>query len=278
MLQKRIFLLTLCLGFLFFSVPSAAQIRPGAKQAALSQSDIAAPCDVFSIYFNPAGSKLFHTPQLSFYYAPAPYGLTELKQFGVHGLLPFNDSFTMSAGIYNYGFKLYHETHALFNISHNPHRSVLLGLNVTAQNLSIERYGNSFALRIDAGAIFLLSKTITIGLAGTNITGSEYSDSENSIPRILRTGISYQPLSLIRINAVIEAETNFEPAIKIGSVIKPHENFSVRSGYNTLNKEISAGLSVYFAGVSFDYGFTYHRYLGASHFTGVSLPDVTSFF
>lgn len=278
MLQKRIFLLTLSLGFFIFCIPVSSQIKPGAKQAALSQSDIAAPCDVFSIYFNPAGSKMFHTAELSFYYAPAPYGLSELKQFGVQGLVPVNDAFTMSAGLYNYGFKLYNETHLLINVSHNPHRNVLIGLNITAQNLSIERYGNSFALRIDAGAVFLLSKSINIGLSGTNITGSEYSESENSIPRILRTGVSYQPLSILRLNAVIEAETNFEPALKLGSVIKPHNNFSIRNGYNTLNKEISAGLSVYFAGVSFDYGFTYHRYLGASHFTGVSLPDVTSFF
>lgn len=276
MLRKKIFLL-LIPGLLFCQTFLWPQIRPGAKQAAVSQSDIAAPEDIFSSYFNPAASGMFHTSLASFYFAPAPYGLSELKQFGVHAVVPY-EGIRFSAGLYNYGFKLYNETCGMLNAAYSPHRNFTFGINITGQNLHIERYGNSFAFRLDAGAIFSLSQNLNIGLSGTNITANSYSGSENSIPRILRTSVSYSPVSELRISSMIEAEENYDPALKMGIVVHPHQNLFIRGGYGSLNKEVTAGLSIFFAGISFDYGFSYHRYLGASHFTGVSLPDVTAFF
>ena len=55
-----------------------AQYSPGAKQIALSNSDVALSNDVFSVFNNPAGLSQINWREIGVYYSPAPFGISEM--------------------------------------------------------------------------------------------------------------------------------------------------------------------------------------------------------
>ena len=84
---------------LFTSLQCFPQINPGARQIALSHSDVALSNDAFSIFNNPAG--LAHSP--------SPFGMKELAN-GFGAYTEPTTFGTLSAGFMIYGFELYKET------------------------------------------------------------------------------------------------------------------------------------------------------------------------
>ncbi len=278
MLQRPIFnSLLIILVFILCPFLINAQIKPGVKQSAVSFSDISSPSDLFTAYYNPAASKMFQTAQVATYYSPSPYGLSELRQFGLTGLYPI-DGFNICAGIYNYGFKLYNETYATANVSLNAMDNLIVGASITAQNLHIERYGNSTAFRLDLGGIVIINDYINASFSGINLLGSEYSGSENSVPKVFRTGISLKPFEGLKLHALLEAEETFAPDLRVGWSYEPHQNIVLRNGYSRSNGEFSIGGSILFSGISFDYSYAHHKYLGSTHIVGLAVPDVIKFF
>ena len=84
-------------------------MNPGAKQIAMSNSDVALSDDVFSFFNNPAGLAQLDWRELGLYYSPAPFGLNELA----NGYIAYTEPLGFgSAGIgaMTYGFDLYRES------------------------------------------------------------------------------------------------------------------------------------------------------------------------
>src|SRR4030042_1220598 len=104
-----------------------AQVNPGARQVALSHSDIAQSNDVFSIFNNPAGLAQMNWREIGIYYSPAPFGINELAN-GFAAYHEPTDLGSFALGFMTYGFDLYRENKFALSYSNRLFEDFFLGI------------------------------------------------------------------------------------------------------------------------------------------------------
>src|SRR4030067_1282252 len=162
---NRIFLLC----FLFVvSFYSYSQQNPGAKQIALSNSDVALSNDVFALFNNPAGLAQMNWREVGVYYSPAPFGFTELE----NGFIAYNEPLSFGSiglGALTYGFNLYRETKILAAFSYNYLNKFFGGVTFNIHNVSIQNYGSDISFYINAGGLAYLIDELRVGFSIHNL-------------------------------------------------------------------------------------------------------------
>ncbi len=251
-------------GIICISCLSYAQILPGGKQIALSHSDIAKSDDVFSIFSNPGGLARIKSIEVGAYYSPSPFGLDELQTSYVGCTVPTNFG-VGGIGFMHYGYELYsiNEVHAAFGRQYGS--KLYYGLSLNYHHVSIENYGSASAILINAGFVSMLSEDISWGSAILNINQGRLGESNETLPSLYTTGFSWNPFNSCYLFLSLQKETGIQPSVNFGYSYSPIDNITLLSGYSTNPAVFSAGFSISYNFLEFDYAMTHHGELGYSH-------------
>ena len=245
-----------------------AQLNPGAKQIALSNSDAAMCNDVFSVYNNMAGLDRLQKRQVGFFYSPSPFGLKEMANGYFCAEQPF-DFGSMGFGIMTYGYELYKENRFTLAYSKELFHNYYLGTSINYQTLSIKNYGNSNAVFVNIGFLATLSKNLYWGIYVNNITRSTIGNDKGQIPTVFNTGLCYNPKENIYINAAVEKDIDYNMSIKAGIEYTLLKIVSLRCGFATEPETFSAGIGINYLFFNFDYSILHHSDLGITHQFGL---------
>lgn len=255
---------------LVFCLKSYAQIKPGAKQIALSHSDVAYANDAFAIFNNPAGLAQQNWREFSIYYSPSPFGLKQLSNNSAVYHEPTNyGSFAIAYS--NYGFELYKENAFFVSYSTNISKNIFFGTTFAYRNLSIKNYGSDNALTILLGGILYLTPDLRIGFEIDNITHSSFGNSDNQIPMVFDLGLSYSLLSKLVINTAIEKEIDNNTSLRVGIDYEIIKYLNLRIGAMNEPSSFSAGIGVNYSLFEIDYAVFNHQDLGFTHQFGITM-------
>lgn len=264
----KLFLLLFFLIIVSFSLNLFPQQNPGARQISLSNSDVALSNDVFSLFNNPAGLAQMNWRETGVYYSPAPFGFTELA----NGFIAYNEPFSFGSvgiGAMTYGFDLYRETKFLAAFAYNYANKFFGGIAVNVHNLSIQNYGDDISFYINAGGLAYLTEELRAGFSIHNLNRATFGNEDDQIPMIFNSGLSYDVLTDLRINAAVEKDIRYPISFLFGLDYDIIKYLSLRTGFSTEPAKYSAGIGINYSIFSLDYALFNHNDLGLTHQAGV---------
>jgi len=259
-----LFIITVSFSFNY----NIAQYNAGAKQIALSNSDIALSNDVFALFNNPAGLAQMNWREAGIYYSPAPFGLTELS----NGFVAYNEPFSfgsVSLGATTYGFELYRETKFILGISYNYQNKFFVGAAVNFHNLSIKNYGSDLACYLNIGGLAYLSPELRLGFYFHNLNYATFGSDEDQIPAVISSGLSCDILSNLRFNLAFEKDIKYPFSFLMGLDYDIIRYLSLRTGFSTEPSRYTAGIGINYSIFSIDYALFTHSDLGLTHQAGI---------
>jgi hypothetical protein len=241
-----------------------AQENPGAKQIALSHSDVALEGDPFSVFNNPAGLSEIQSNVVGIYYSPSPFGLSELAS----GFCAFSKQTSFgifSLGFMKYGFELYKETKLAMGYANNFYGKFLYGIVINYKNISIMNYGNKGFVFFNAGGIAKLSDEINIGFSLENFSRTTINDEANQIPVVFWCGISFKIIPDLTLFTSVQKELSFDPSLRFGAEYFIIDCLQLRFGTSREPDTFSGGVGITYLPLQFDYAVSSHPDLGFSH-------------
>lgn len=245
-----------------------AQFNPGAKQISLANSDVALSNDVFALFNNPAGLSQINWREVGIYYSPAPFGLTELA----NGYIAFNEPFSfgsLSVGGMTYGFEIYRESKISAAYAYNYQNRFFVGASINFHTVSIQNYGNDNAFYLNIGGLAYLTNDFRFGFSFHNINRASFGNEDDQIPVILNSGISYDLIPTLTLNAAIEKDIKQKTSFMFGIDYDLIEYLSLRSGFSNEPSRFSAGIGINYSLISLDYAMFTHSDLGLTHQVGL---------
>ncbi len=245
-----------------------AQYNPGAKQIALSNSDVALSNDVFSVFNNPAGLSQINWREIGVYYSPAPFGISEMANGYVAYLEPTSFG-SFAFGGMTYGFELFRESKLKLGYSYNYQNKIFGGLAFNYHTFSIQNYGNKGVFYLDLGGLTYITNDLRLGFVVHNINRASLANVDDQIPTIINLGASYDLLNMLSINFAVEKDIRYNPSIQFGVDYEIIEYLSLRTGFSNQPSRYSAGVGINFSIFSLDYAFFSHHDLGLTHQAGV---------
>ena len=244
------------------------QIEPGAKQIALSHSDVALSSDVFTLFGNPAGLSEIKWREAGVYYSPAPFGFSEMA----NGYIAYNEPFnwgSIAIGGMSYGFDLYKENKILLGFSYNLLDKFFLGAVLNFHTVSIKTYGSANSFYLNLGGLAYITEVIRWGFSIQNVNRASFGKEKDQIPVVFRTGFSYDVMKNISLNASVEKDVIHNTALLVGINYDLVKYFSIRTGFSNEPSSLTAGIGINYSLISVDYAVFTHPDLGLTHQAGI---------
>jgi len=239
------------------------QKETGARSGGLCNAFSALAGDAYAVFFNPAGLASVRNVGLSLSYVPARYGFPELSRGSVLASIPTHFG-SFAVGLGRYGFDLYREVHGVLTYANSIDR-VDAGINLNFYSVSIQNYGSSASVGIDAGLLITIVDELRCGLVINNINAPTIGSTSEKIPQSFTMGIAYSPSNDLTLVADIYKEQRFELSQRLGIEYWLTKNFALRTGIATEPSEYAGGIGVRLSSFQFDYAFTIHHGLGGTH-------------
>lgn len=253
---------------LLISYECFAQIKPGARQAALAHSDIASVGDIFGAFNNPASTSLIKSREFGISYSPAPFGMKELSN-AFAGYCEPTKFGNFSAGFSMYGFELYKETQFVLGYGRKISKEFLVGAAAIYKNISIKNYGSTGVFLFNIGAIAKINEQFGIALAAENITRSTVNGEANQIPTVLWAGANARFLNELSLSLALRKELGFNPSVRLGAEYFLMDFVQLRFGVSNEPSTYSSGIGILYEFMQFDYAVSSHPDLGFTHQVGL---------
>jgi len=236
----------------------------GARPAGLNGAFTSLADNSLAIFYNPAGLSQMKDREVSFFYSPAPYGLTELSSAAVTYAEPTKYG-TFGAAVKTYGYELYREINGLVSYSNNYKGKIYYGANLNIYHLAIQNYNSATAFGVDFGALAKLTDFLQWGFYAKNLTGSTIGQSKEKIAQVFRTGFTFKPRG--DLNLILETEKDVKYAFSFRGAFEysPVQFFQVRAGIGSEPTTFAAGAGFRYSIFQLDYGFQNNSDLGFTH-------------
>ena len=253
---------------LSISAISFGQDLPGARQVALTHSDISYSNDVFSLFNNPAGLALTKQREIGLYYSPSPYGLPELANANGAYCEPTQFG-TFSAGFSIFGFELYKQTQIAVGYGRKIYDNFYIGGTAIYQNLTIKNYGSKGSFFLNVGGIGTISDQLGFGFAIENLTRTTVSNDANQIPTVFWGGLHLKVVKEFIFSAALSKEIGYNPSIRLGVEYSILDFVRLRFGTHNEPNSYAGGFGVIYQFLQVDYAVTKHPDLGLTHQIGL---------
>jgi hypothetical protein len=254
-----------CLLLLLILCPFlTAQVMPGARQAALCNSDIAVSDDVFAIFSNPAGLAQTGWREIGVFYSPSPFGLTELA----NGFAAYNEPTgigTLSFGAMTYGYKLYRENKFLLSYSKQIVDGIFIGTAFNYHLISIKNYGSEGAGYFNIGTLAYFSPDIRFGFSIVNINHATFGNEDDQIPMLFNSGLNFNYSNVLLLSISLSRDIRYKTSFSGGIEYLIRDILFIRSGLSTEPFRYSGGTGIHHNHFTFDYAFSLHQELGITH-------------
>ena len=251
---------------LVFNILCFAQSPAGAKQIALSNSDIAKSSDVFSLFNNPSSLSFIKQREIGFFYSPSPFGLKELAT----AYAAYNEPTSLGnfgLGFMNYGFELYKENKFQLVYANNIFKNISFGISVFYQSVQIKNYGSDGTFNISLGGIYNLTENLSLGFALHNPL--RFFNNKIELPLLYTVGTSYEIVNKTYLNLALQKELNFPFSVRFGIEYPVIKFLTLRFGIQNEPDIYSAGIGLNYSLLKLDYAVTVHQVLGLTHQVGI---------
>ena len=227
-----------------------------------------------SIFYNPAGAS--YTQNASFMiFTSRLFGLRELSHQATAAIFPSHYGH-FSLRIQTFGNALYRENVFSWGWGFNYRKKLYWGILGRVNHFSIKKYDSAQSFTIDAGALFVLSDRILLGLSATNLNRGKMGKSKDMIPQIIRAGVSFRPMAGLTLAVEFDKDPRFPVEFKGGIEACLLRNLMLRCGFGREPSIFSAGIGVAWKCFRFDYAVTTHPVLGTTHQTSIAINLTTS--
>lgn len=234
----------------------------GARSAGIGGASITLG-DEWSLFNNIGGLANFQEKSI-FTSFKNKYGISEFTSLALGGTYPALGG-TAGLGMFRFGDNLYNEQRLNLGFS-NQFGIVSLGLNVSYYQLNIEGSGSRKTMMFDFGGRAKLTEQLFFGAHVSNLNQAKLSTvTDERIPTIMKTGLSYRPSLDLMLNVEVEKEVDEEATFRLGLEYKILDNLSLRTGFRTQPFESSFGLGFYPGKLKADYSYNNNPDLGGIH-------------
>ncbi len=247
---------------------SQAQMMAGAKQISIANSGVALSNDVFAIFNNPAGLTQMNWREIGVFYSPAPFGLKELA----NGFIAYNEPLSfgsISFGAMTYGFDLYKENKILLGYSGKFSDNFFVGFAFNYHSVSIKNYGNKSVFYFNLGGLTYITPDIRWGFFVYNINRASFVDEDDQIPAVFNTGLSYNIIPDLSLNAALEKDVRYAASLRFGIDYYIVDNLAIRTGFSNEPPAFTAGIGIHYTYINLDYAVANHPDLGLTHQAGI---------
>ena len=238
------------------------QTEAGARAKSLGGAYCGMADDVWAIFYNVGGLAAIKQREVSMFYAPQQFGLSELSLSAVAAVFPANlGSFGVAAR--RYGFDLYREVSWTISYAREIF-DVGVGINANYHSVAIQDYGSSGTIGIDVGALVQITSWLRWGIAAKNINAPTIGESEEPLPQSFSAGVAYQPVRNLSLLFDCCKEISFAPSQRIGFEYSMVEAVVIRAGLSSEPSEYAGGIGIRYGILQVDYGFSMHQELGVT--------------
>ena len=236
------------------------QTEVGARAKSLGGAYCGMADDVWAIVYNVGGLAAIKQREVSMFYAPQQFGLSELSLSAVAAVFPTGvGSFGLAAR--RYGFDLYREVSWTVAYAREIFDAGV-GVNVNYHSVTIQGYGSSGTVGIDVGALVQITSQLRWGIAAKNINAPTIGESEEPLPQLFSTGVTYQPVRNLSLLLDYCKEISFASSQKIGFEYSIVEAVVARAGLSSEPSEYTGGIGIRYGVLQIDYGVSMHQELG----------------
>ncbi len=241
----------------------------GARSRALGGAYIGLANDVWAMKYNAGGLSQLTMNEVSCYYSPQPFGLSELSFGAVAVGLPTNLG-VVGLSASKYGFDLYKELAVSVSFARQI-ADVGIGISLSYYSVSILNYGSAGTIGIDVGVYIPIISQLTTGLAISNINAPAIGTAREKLPQMFSVGVVYSTLQSLNIVVDYRKETGYDASPKIGFEYWVMESVALRGGMADEPSQSSGGVGFKYAFVQMDYALSRHQDLGWSHQASITL-------
>jgi hypothetical protein len=244
------------------------QFTPGAKQIALSNSDLAVSDNVFAFFENPAGLAQIKQDEAGVFFSPSPFGMSELKNAYAAFSHPMNFA-AIAVGAMIYGFELYKETQISLGGSYNYNDRFYVGVVFNYRNFTIRNYGGKNTIILDIGVLAKLTESLHFGFIYKNITRASLTSETDELPIEIHSGLSYKIIDNCTASLAIEKDIRYKASPRFGIDYAIIQYLALRMGLSKNPNLYSFGIGVNYSLFNFNYAIVTHQQLGLTHQLGV---------
>lgn len=227
------------------------------------------PKSALDFIYNPALAGVFDGFHAAASYS-RPFGLARLDRGAVAGVLPFR-SIAPAAFITASGDDSYSELEFGASAAWRCATGFLLGMGATLEHLSIEDYGTSSGLSLNAGLVFTPMRGV---LAASSVRGalrSELGESgDPSVPRSFDLAAGVRPVERLLVSAGFARQEGLDPELCFAMSFAPPGPATIGIGYLTDPGRFGMSVSIGLGGTQFMYGMATHPSLDPTHSAGVA--------
>jgi len=236
----------------------------GARAVGLNGAYTSLSDNSLAIFYNPSGLGQVNYREFSVFYSPAPFGFTELSTSALTYAEPFKFG-TIGLGIKNYGYELYREINVTLAYGGKFKKRIFYGLNLNYYNLNIKNYGSASSFGLDAGLMAYLTKFLSWGFFGKNITGSTIGISKEKIVQVYRSGFTVNPGYDISLILEAEKDVRYPLSIRAGMEYNLLDYVDLRAGVGSEPATFTGGIGFNYNIFQIDYALYHSQDLGLTH-------------
>lgn len=243
---------------------SSYDLRGHARSTGLAHATTALATDV-GVHANPAARSASSKRELTLF-ARQSFGLEALRYGAAHWVRPSRvGSFSMGAG--TFGTDAYREVHLNAGyaraFSFRTSRRLHAGVNLRYYHTRVDGYGQAGALGVHLGLLVEVLPGLDFGAHATNVNQPALVE-DDSLPRTLAVGLSYEAERRVRIVADVFKDVAFPLSMRGGLEVRPVEVFQVRAGVASNPTRFTAGAGVSVGALQADLAAEQHQELGWS--------------
>jgi hypothetical protein len=249
------------------------RLPEGGRAAAMGGVAVAMANDPWALWTNPSLAASALDRSISVTHSPRWLGIPELTRSGFVFIQPVQIGTCGLAGT-RFGMTLYRETVLSVVFASTIDDRFRVGGGLTFYHLSIERYGSSWTLGVDAGFTFALTPETTFGISLLNVNGPTIGSSKEKLPQTLSVGMEYRPFAALSLGADLVKDVRFPMEVHLGVAYQVLGCLWLRGGASDRPSTYSSGIGITYAFFAIDYGFTAHAELGFTHSVSLTIyPD-----
>jgi hypothetical protein len=253
------------------STYAAFDRRPqGARAIGMGGAFVALADDPWAVSYNSGGLGFQTLREVSVFYSPQPWGLSELS-LGAFAFVEPTSVGTVAISGNRFGFELYREFSGALSYAYNYRDLFSIGASVTYNSLSIKNYGSASAIGIDVGLVAIITTGLRWGFFATNLNAPTMGQGKEKLPQVYSTGLSYSPVDGLHLGVDLVKDVRYSQMIKGGFEYKLIDVVSLRGGVGNNPSNFSSGLGIHYSFFDFDYAMTRHQDLGLSHQFSVNI-------
>lgn len=236
----------------------------GARAIGLNGAFTSQSNNSLAIFYNPSGLGQMKYREVSVFYCPSPFGISEISTAALTYAEPLKFG-TLGIGVKTYGFDLYRETNITLSFGNNFREKLFYGLNATFYNLKIQNYNSASAFGADVGAMAYITDFLRWGFFAKNFTGTRIGESEEKLAQVYRTGFTAQPRHDLNFILEVEKDVRYPLSFRGGMEYFINEYVDIRAGVGTEPTSFSGGITINYNIFQLDYAIYNYRDLGITN-------------